>query len=349
VRDGSRPFRPSDPDAPGITMVSRDGAKTWEKVETGPLTDPVANYFLDEENGMLVRHYRARADGRIYNDKAVEQHSEQKLVMQVSPDGGQTWGAPEALDFGDDIVCFTLMKLRNGKLFWIIEENRPELSALWGIKPDPLFFTCRTWLGTWRADRSGIDWERGGLSQAAPEMSAQGVGEPQACRLRDGRIFVVFRQCPTQPTQDTPGFPSVKLFAVSTDNGRTWSEPKPLTFDDGKYLYSSVSFASAVCSSKNGRLYVILNILNRPVPSCLPRNVLHVAEVDQETFSVKRDTVTVVEEIHEEHTHLSGYSNWGMMEDRYTKNLLLFMNMESGPVYDGYDWNSYRYEIEFPA
>jgi hypothetical protein len=249
---------------------------------------------------------------------------------------------------GDNIVCFTLMKLQNGQLFWIIEENRPDLSALADSKPDAIFFVCRTWLGSWRPDLSGIDWQQAGLAQASPTMGTQGVGEPQACQLPDGRIFAIFRQAIALPSQEGPGYPSVKLFSVSEDNGKTWSDPQPLTFDDGKYVYSPTSFGAAFCASKNNRVYVILNILNRPNEGCLPRNVLHIAEVDQETFCVKRDTVTVIEEVHAEHTHLVGYSNWSMIEERDTQSLLLFMNLENGPVGEGYDWNSYRYEIEFP-
>ncbi len=347
VMDGARPVPPGEQRA--VPVVSDDGFKTWAPLEDGPLTDPIADYFLDEENGMLLRHYRTRADGVVYNDKTVEQHEAQKLVLQGSPDAGRTWGPAEELAFGNDIVCFTLMKLQDGKLFWIIEENRPELSGLRGIKPDAIFFVCRSWRGTWRPDRSGVDWEQGGLIQIPHEMGSQGVGEPQACQLPDGRIVVILRQSIVLPGQDSPGYPLVKLISVSDDGGKSWSEAKPLTFDDGKYAYSSTSFASCFRSSKNGRVYVILNILNGPNEGCLPRNVLHLAEIDQNTLAIKRETVTVVEEVHEEHTHVVGYSNWAQFEDRESKNLVLFMNLENGPVNEGYDWNAYRYEIALPG
>lgn len=355
MSDGTRPYPPDK--RPTNVVVSHDGAQSWESVGDGAgrlvaslqaLAQPVANYFLDEENGMLIRHFRTRGDGEIYNDKAVEQHAEQQLVMQVSPDAGKTWGPLEALGFGDDIVCFTLMKLQDGRLLWIMEENHPQFSALADTKPDAIFFACQAWLGTWRADHSGVDWEKGGLVQVSNEMGSQGVGEPQVCQLTDGRLFAIFRQSIVLPSQNRPGYPAVKLFSVSDDNGMTWRDPKPLTFDDGKYAYSSTSFGSTFRSSKNGQVYVIANILNGPNEGCLPRNVLHIAALDPDTFCIKRDTVTIVEEVHEEHSHLVGYSNWGMFEDRDTKNMNIFMNIESGPVFDGYDWNSYRYKIELP-
>jgi len=346
VRDGTRPHLPSE--QPTVVVTSDDDFRTWTPLEDGPLAAPIANYFLDEDNGMLLRHYRQKGDGNYYDDKSEEQHGPQKLVLQVSRDSGRTWGAAEELDFGDDIVCFTLMKLADGKLLWMIEENHPSLSPVADLKPDAIFFACRAWLGSWRSDLSGIDWEQAGLAQIPNSMGSQGVGEPQVCQLSDGRIFAIFRQAIILPSQHAPGYPSVKLFSVSENNGRTWSDPEPLLFEDGEMAYSSTSFASCIRSSKNDRVYAILNIVNGPNEGCLPRNVLHIAEINQDTFRVKRDTVTVIEEVHEEHTSLVGYSNWGMFEERDTKNLALFMNLENGPVNDGYDWNAYRYEVAFP-
>ncbi len=347
ILDGAKPLQPAD--MPTLTVRSDDGGKTWQTIDDGPFTDPIANHFLDEDNGRLIRHYRAKTGGAVYNDKAESTPDDQQLIMQVSPDAGRTWGQPEALAFAKDIVCFTLMKLHNGQLLWMVEENRPHLSPIADTKPDAIYFVCRAWLGTWRADLSGVDWEPGGLMQTPQNMGSQGLGEPQACQLPDGRLFAIFRQSIVLPSQDAPGYPSVKLFSVSEDSGHTWSDAQPLTFDDGKYLYSPTSFASAVCSTKNGRVYIITNILNRPNEGCLPRCVVHIAEVDPDTFCVKRDTVTVVEELHEEHTHLVGYSNWMLFEDRDTKNVNLFMNLENGPVNEGYDWNSHRYEIALPG
>ena len=240
------------------------------------------------------------------------------------------------------------MRLRDGKVLWMTTERKPELSSLAGILPHPLYFVTRAWLGSWRSDLSGVDWTPGGELQVGPDKSVQGLDEPSACELPDGKIFAVFRQSCILPTQERPGFPCVKLLAVSADQGRTWTEPEPLSFDDGKYAYTSTSYAETFRSSRNGRVYVMFNILNRSFQGCLPRIVLHIAEVDPNTFRIKRDTVTVIEEIHEEHTHFVGYSNWAMLEDRYTKNVNLFTKLENGPVYDGYDHNSYRYEIGLP-
>jgi len=131
-------------------------------------------------------------------------------VLQVSQDSGRTWGEAEELNFRNDIVSFTILKLVDGKLLWMIEDNQSSLSAVSGLKPDTIFFACRAWLGSWRSDLSGIDWEQGGLVQVPNSMGSQGVGEPQVCQLSDGRLYAIFRMAIVLPSQHAPGYPFSK-------------------------------------------------------------------------------------------------------------------------------------------
>lgn len=341
VRDGTKPLPWNKLQT--ITRLSDDGANTWRQLESGDLTGPMANYFLDEENGMLLRYNRQPLP------ESERESKSQAYYQQISSDGGTTWGPRQPLDFDERVLCYyTIVKLQSGRLLWFTTENRPELSTDPLLYNSDLFFVVKSWLGTWRSDLSGVDWEPVASLRVEPRVSLQGLDEPSACQLPDGRIFTLFRQCGSLPSQHEQGCPNVKLYCVSEDEGRTWSVPRPLTFEDDKYVDTSVSFTSAFCSTKNGRVYVILNIINRPFEGCDPRVALHIAEVDTDSFSVKRSTITVIDEIHEEHCYEIGYSNWELLEDRDTKNMLLFMKLENTPVYDGYDWNSYRYEIELP-
>lgn len=154
------------------------------------------------------------------------------------------------------------------------------------------------------------------------------------------------------PAQHRPGVPSVKLLSVSEDNGRRWSPPKPLTYEDGTYIYSSRSYPDLFRSSKNGRVYALFNIAPGPTWGCDPRDALHLVELDQRTLRARRKTVTVVEARHPAHHSLVRYSNWCRIQDRRTGNPLVFMTLsmcEYCPVRRGYDLNGYRYEIELPA
>ena len=182
-------------------------------------------------------------------------------------------------------------------------------------------------------------------------MSSVGLSETHACQLHDGRIFFISRCMDTLPTQDSPGTPSVKRFCVSEDGGKTLSEAKPLTDEDGRYVYSAKNWPDVWRSSKNGKVYVAINIMEEPAHGADPRWPMHIAELHPETMCVKRDSVAIVESKHEEHHYLVRFSNWATFEDCYTKNLVVFMKLdlsEHCPVRKGYDYNVYHYEIEFP-
>ena len=145
--------------------------------------------------------------------------------------------------------------------------------------------------------------------------------------------------------------PSLKRFCVSSDGGKTLSEAQPLTYDDGSYLYSPRAMPDVWRSTKNGRVYVVLNIAGASAENCDPRTALHLAELDPDTLCVKRDSVTIIEEKHEEHDPLVRYSNWSLIENRDTGNLVLFMKLSRSEhciVRKGYDYSVYRYEIELP-
>lgn len=370
LADGSKPTRPFE--TPAHAMLSRDAGRTWTRVEEGPLTKP-ASYFLDDKAGMLLRYYQEKV--RIAKPQAALPRalpgaapgwdsSEKKngdeerdwgwgpsqyvMKQEVSPDAGRTWSQPRTLDLGTNPICFSMLPLASGRLFWVTCENRPHLSPLRGLKPDPFFFIVQTWLGQWRTDRSDIDWKSAGQIQIDPARGWQGLDEPHVCQFPDGRLFAIMRQCAVLPTAESPGFPSVKLISLSEDEGLTWTEPRPLTFDDGKVVYSPTSIGDAFRSSKNGRVYVILNILNGPTQGCLPRCVLHLAEIDTTTAAIKRDSVTVIEEALDDHARDVAFSNWARLEDRATKNIVLFMKMDNPLFGRGYDCNSHRYEIELP-
>lgn len=320
------------------TVESEDGGKTWQAIaEASAAEQSTANYFFDEEKGMLVRHVLKHLGASDLDGAYGARRHE--ILLDVSADGGSTWSEPQQIDHGS--YYYRMIKLHDGSLLWPYTDSQIERGY-------HSRFNVR--LGKWRDDLSGIDWVKGGSVEIDPRKCSSGLDEPQACQFPDGRIFVLIRAGNVLPTQDTPGVPSVKLFIVSEDGGKTWSEPAPLTYEDGRYVYSPRSYPDVVCSAKNNKVYVLLNISGTTV-NCDPRTTLNIAELNTDTLCVKKDTVAIIETRHEEHRHLVRFSNWVAMEDRDTKNLILFMKLhmsEYCPVRKGYDFSLYRYEIEFP-
>ncbi|KKL80712.1 hypothetical protein LCGC14_2002030, partial [marine sediment metagenome] len=266
-----------------------------------------------------------------------------RLVYELSADEGKTWTEPEAMDLSGRGSAYGIIKLQNGQLLWVTTKNVAEVGYYCGA--------CKIFIGTWREDLSGVDWESPATIDADLDLSRQGVSEPHACQFTDGRIFIVFRMDGLTPSQDDPGKPALKSFSISEDNGRTWTKPAPLCYEDGRYVYSSTSFPDTFYSSKNGKPYVIININKNPCTGCDPRTVLQIAELNTDPVAVKRDTIAIIDERLPEHHFHVRLSNWITLEERESKNMLLFMKLQMSehcPVRSGYDFNCYRYEIILP-
>ncbi len=216
-------------------------------------------------------------------------------------------------------------------------------------------------LGHWRGDGSGIDWDVGDYVRIPQSHSIDGADEPGVCELPDGRLFMIIRTR-TFPDSDVR-MPGAKHYAVSEDGGQTWPEVDVLRYDDRGAVYSPASFPRSFVSTKNGRLYIITNIADLPCYGCDPRTSLQIAEVDIDTLRVIRDSVTVIEQREEGQQESIRFSNFAWHEDRHTKNMILFMTPSPGPTGT---WSAgdiqdtprtpginvpphaYRYEIELP-
>jgi len=321
-------------------VISEDTGKVWKK-----LGDPHAvsqkpgyGYFLDREHGILLRHYHKMLKGCDLDCSSEPEHI---TMLEISKDEGKTWGSPQKINSNG--WHQRIIKLKDGSLFWpsyeFVKINVKNHARV------------RTFLGSWNKDLTLINWEEGGMLEMDPQKSMGGLAEPHACQFPDGRLFVALRQGAMLASQDHPGVTSCKLFSVSEDKGKTWCAPRPLTYEDGRYVYSPRSYQDVFLSSKNGRPYIILNISDEPAFNCDPRTSLHIAEIDMQSLCLKRNTVTVIETKHEQHQSNIRFSNWQMIEDHQSGNLLLFMKLHTsqhGPVHSGYDCNSYRYEIMLP-
>ena len=157
-----------------------------------------------------------------------------------------------------------------------------------------------------------------------------------------------------------------KFYCLSSDEGRTWSEPQPLTFDNGDPLLSPSAVSRLIRSSRNGKLYWIANILPYrddhylTMPDNRQRFTLQIAEVNEDTCGIEPETVTTIDESTDD-TLPREYSNPAVYEDRDSGKLILTMTSacalplsthEVPESYTGgfmtketYTSHSYRYEL----
>jgi hypothetical protein len=370
-------------DCPEGALIRRseDNGKTWITTETWKSTEPLAgdrslfkgmpDVFLDPDNGRLLRLYyqHERIRGLAPWDPGAPDMLTTRIYTQVSKDEGRTWGPPEPVvqqGPGFDQVHWTdgvwhgknggvyeaygPLKLKDGTI--LMPAVLYKLHDNGSVRPPDswatLLSTC--FLGRWRPDESGIDWERGQALELPRRYSNDGADEPSIAPLPDGRLFMIIRARVGEGPKTE--LPDLKYYSVSSDGGRTWSAGAPLLYDDGGLPYSPACLGKMVRSSKNGKLYLITNINAEPSERCDPRSTLQIGEIDPQTLRLLRASMTTVETRSGEQPPNIRFSNFRWYEDRETRDLVLFLTACPGDVGRsltcGCPGSSYRYEIKLP-
>lgn len=376
----------------GVIRRSEDNGRTWRKVEDWVTEEPLEGgmtlvrefplHFLDVENGLLLRiFYTGRNDPKIlpWDYERTPLARSCRSYVQVSKDEGLTWTDHEQIiTHGEEydeihwldgvyygkngavVSGVHIMKNRKGevlapcyypRLFGddIINREIPRERA----SPDGrVEHVAGCLIGRWRSDGSGLDWSRSSLVTLPQKYSCDGADEPSCDYLPDGRMLMVLR-ARTYPHTGQE-VPSLHYYSISDDHGKTWSECRPLLYDDDSWAYSPSCLANVFRSSKNGRSYVITNFADVPPVNCDPRNKLQIAEIDTDTMRIRRDTMTIIEQRNEVagEPELIRFSNFAWFEDRETGSVVLYLtpgSADSRPEsVAGVIANSYRYDIRLP-
>lgn len=362
---------------------SEDNGKTWTKCETWKVSEPIQGdrtlqrdlpeFFLDPENGWMFRVFNVSESirGVVPWDPKSPVMATRKIFIQISKDEGKTWGEPrqliqsgpqydathwaEGFWHGKNSAAVEgahIIKLKDGTIlmpFWAfkLHENGSIRSPRtgWVVQVSGCF------LGRWRADGSGIDWEMSNVVSLPPKYSNDGADEPSVDYLPDGRLMMILRArvCKGSKTE----LPGLKYFSVSGDEGRTWREGSPLLYDDGSYPYSPACLGNVFRSKHNGRFYLITNINPGPGQNCDPRTTLQIAQIDPKTLCLVKNSVTPLETRSGDQPLSIRFSNYRWYEDRETRNIVLFMTACPGDVGRsltcGCPGQSFRYVIRLPA
>ena len=330
--------------------LSEDNSATWSDFQ--PLPDHIVSYqgtqfwegegamVYDPTSGKLVNVWlRQVRVGSIYNNFS---------YYRLSDDQGRSWSEPKQfryepgadfdpedplnpafLDKNQAYIGNNVLIRSDGKLVFAVghanDPNDPQNdSRAW--KMASLCFE-----GTWDAQSQDYVWAAGERVAISPTVSSRGLMEPQVAELKDGRIAVVWRG---SNTSSTPGH---KWFGTSTDGGLTLSEVGELKYDDGSQFYSPSSISQILRHSLTDKLYWVGNISPTPPSGNSPRYPLVIAEIDENNFSLKKDSVTVID------TRLAGdssalqLSNFSLLENRETHDIEVYLTrwvpQDGGDVY----------------
>ncbi len=157
-----------------------------------------------------------------------------------------------------------------------------------------------------------------------------------------GRILNVWR------VTNAKGTEAFKWRAVSEDGGLTFSQPEPLNYSDGSKVFSGSHFHRLFRSSKTGKLYWIGNIAKmNPIVSGHPRFPLIIAEVDEETLGLIKETVTIIDTRHPGEGEQMQISNFWCIEHGESKNLEIYVPRVYEDPTDLWTASTYRYTLTF--
>ena len=123
----------------------------------------------------------------------------------------------------------------------------------------------------------------------------------------------------------TGKLPAIKWKTRSTDYGKTWSAYTPFTFADGEEFWSPSSCSSFIRSSKTGKVYWIGNISRTLPRGNSPRYPLVIAELDEETLSLRRETLTIIDDRQPNDPPDLQLSNFNIVEEPETGLLVVYM------------------------
>lgn len=317
--------------------------------------DPTSDRLVS----LSIHHIRDMRDGP---PRAIYNHG----LIRLSTDDGQSWTDPQVLkyedgpDFDPDNLLDpeflntnnaypgqSILKHSNGTLVIPVTNARIPDSA-GDEQPGPARWpTAGTigslcLVGTWNPDKTVYEWKGGEPVWISRALAVNGLLETDIAELQDGRILNIWR------VTNAKGTDAFKWRAVSDDGGLTFTQPEPLTYSDGSPLYSGSHFHRLFRSSKTGILYWIGNITkSTPIVSGHPRYPLVIAEVDEETLGIRKDTVTQIDTRQPGEGEQMQLSNFWIIEHDGTHQLEILVPRLFEDPGDMWTASTYRYTLTF--
>ncbi|MCX8082656.1 MAG: glycoside hydrolase [bacterium] len=201
-------------------------------------------------------------------------------------------------------------------------------------------------LGDYR-ENSIIDWKLSSPLYPDLEKTSEGFYEPTVIERKDGSFAMILRG----DNSMYPEKPGYKWVSFSYDGCETWTEAIPLGCDKGEPIESSSTGSVVFRSIKDGRVYWIGNLCIEGVRpnGNWPRTPLVIAEIEEELFVIKRDTIKVIDRRQAGEPPQLQLSNFRIYQDRENGDVVLFLTRYAERGHEDNRWllsDYYRYRIE---
>jgi hypothetical protein len=353
--------------------ISLDNGRTWSPLKAQPAWitykdkvsildwkfcgtyDPASDRLVS----LSIHHVRDMRQGpprMIYNH----------ALVRTSTDGGRTFGNTQTLKYeeGDDLdpqdelnpkylenntgyPGQSILRLSNGNLLIPVTnseipadvEDEASPRARWPSK-GTIGSTCYS--GRWDKVREAYVWKAGKPIWLPRSIAFNGLLEADVAELKDGRILIVWR---ITKTRDGVAH---KWFSVSSDGGMTFTEPGIFGYSDGTKFFSTSTFHRLFRSRKTGLLYWIGNIAaEAPTNAGHPRYPLIIAEVDEVTLTLKKETVTSIDTRQTGEGERLQLSNFWTIENTETHDLEIYLTRLNEVPDETFTANAYKYTLRF--
>lgn len=350
--DNGRTWSPLCAEPPWITFLDKASVLDWKFCS---LYDPESN----RQVSLSIHHVRDMRQGpprMIYNH----------ALVRTSADGGRSYGPPQTLKYesGDDFdpknvlnpdylknntgyPGQSILRLSNGRLLVPVTNTKipsdiPDevpSRVRWPSKGTIGSLCCS---GRWDKEQQEYIWTPGSPVWLPRSIAFNGLLEADVAELTDGRVLIVWRITKTKTGA------AHKWYSVSSDGGMTFAKPKIFGYSDGSTFFSTSTFHRLFRSSRTKRLYWIGNISPAaPTNPGHPRYPLVIAEVDEATLGLKKDTVTQIDTRQPGEGERLQLSNFWLLEDPETHNLEIYLTRLSEIPDKTFTANAYKYTLQF--
>ncbi|MCP4645630.1 MAG: exo-alpha-sialidase [bacterium] len=312
--------------------VSTDNGETWSEPVLKLKSTPVdggrlryvenSAYYDADTNTLITLVYRM-----VYPNDHIDVDVHREIVVQTYDPSKEARPEPDVYDFGFPqglaiSFCFPI-KTAAGRI--LVPAMHAELDDDGEVRNHPesnlLVYQVRMMIGEYQPDGT-LAWRVGEPLRAGDDQSTRGFSESAPLELKDGRIALLCRGS----NAHKPERPGYKWLSFSEDGGETWAKAVPFSTDDGTPIESSATGCALFRSIRNGRLYFIGNLCARGerADGNWPRSPLYIAEVQEEPFALKRDTITVIDERDADDSKMTQISNFRYYQDRANGDVVVF-------------------------
>ncbi|MCC6446250.1 MAG: exo-alpha-sialidase [Armatimonadetes bacterium] len=351
---------------------SDDNGKTWSQWE------PAADYDIyfkgghsiqkfvpvgasagcyDPESKLMVQPYSLASfegDPRKVGLKNTNYHT----FWRTSGDNGRTWqeGGMIRYEDGPDyspgqernpafmatnsaVYYYRTIPLKGGGV--IFAADTPVKTTGPDGQPDTLS-GIRCFIGKWDKALEAYRWEPSAPVTIPRNLSGY-LAEPWLAQLQNGTLLLDIRG--TNAGASDPDAPGRHWYALSRDQGKTWSQVTDWRYDDGSQFYSPATMAKILRHSKTKKLYWFGNISPTQTQGNSPRYPFHIAEIDETRPALKRATLTVIDDYDPaRHTKAVQFSNFYVFENRRTHAFEIYLS-PYGQYENVYQASVYKYVI----